>query len=86
MITAALRVEIRRLLPQLVGELVIAQPEVATLCVVRIEERAAVEDRQWPHAGQPTFPETLLSFQSAPGMSRSRHREMVRHIRLSVRR
>ena len=54
-IATALRVEIRRLLPQMVGELVPPQPEVTTLCVERVEERAAVEDREWPHASQPTF-------------------------------
>jgi hypothetical protein len=38
MITTALRVEIRGLLPQFVGELVPAQPKVTTLRVKRVEE------------------------------------------------
>lgn len=48
-ITIALSVEMRRLLPQFVGKLVLAQLEVTTLRVQRAEERAAVEGRQRTH-------------------------------------
>jgi hypothetical protein len=50
------------------------------LHVKRVEERAAVEDRQWPHASQPRSEETVtpLSFQNAP-TCRDRCTSRVRH-------
>jgi hypothetical protein len=55
-IAVALRVELRRLVPQLVGQLVPSQPTVTTLLVERVEEGAAVEDREWLHEREPTSP------------------------------
>jgi hypothetical protein len=53
-------------LPQFVGELVPAQSEVTALRVKSVEERAAIEDRQWPHSSQPMSADTApsLSFES----------------------
>jgi hypothetical protein len=45
----SLCVEICRLLPQFVGELVPAQPTVTTFGVERFEQRAAVKNRQSSH-------------------------------------
>jgi len=50
----ALCVELGRLLPQLVGELVPAQPSITTLGVERGEERREVENGQGRHAQQTT--------------------------------
>lgn len=43
-------VELRRLLPKLVGEGVPVQPPVTTCCIEGAEECAAVERRKRPHA------------------------------------
>jgi hypothetical protein len=65
-ISATLRVQLGGQLPQFVGELVPAESEVTALLVKRVEERAAIEDRQWPHASQPMSGDTApsLSFDS----------------------
>jgi hypothetical protein len=49
-VICALRVELRRLLPQLAGELMPAQPSITTLGVECGEERSEVENGQGRHA------------------------------------